>query len=217
MFNRVLYCVYVCFLDTLILFIPQLETREACLKHFASDLGKVVLGQLSKLYRALVWEGFILLAVAADEEKTKRDKKSEVEKMDTSSTKDSDCTTSIAVREKVVSKLSPANGGAKSGSSWSFVDSLKHLTPLLTLTSRVGRSLAEFMNLLIRISITPLIRHPHRSRYRDDPYVPPSEDALQICDEVTLLLVDSLQWMVPLPSQCEPAMRSPIKDWLFNG
>lgn len=196
---------------------PQLETREACLKQFASVLGKEVLGQLSRLYRALVWEGFILLAVAADEEKKKREKKSEVEKMDTSSTKDTDCITSIVVGEEVISKLSPASGKVTSDSSWPSVDSLKHLTPLLTLTSRVGRSLAEFMNLLIRISITPLVRNPHRSRYRDDPYVAPSDDALQICDEVTLLLVESLQWTVPLPSLCEQAARSPIKDWLFDG
>lgn len=143
----------------------QLESREACLKQFASTLGKEVLGQLSQLYRALVWEGFILLAVAADEEKKKREKHLEVEKMDTSTAKDADSTASTLVgEEEIVSKLSPAGGNH----SWQLVKSLKHLTPLLMLTSRVGRSLAEFMNLLIRICITPLVRNPHRSRYRDE-------------------------------------------------
>ncbi|XP_064399727.1 E3 ubiquitin-protein ligase HUWE1-like isoform X3 [Halichondria panicea] len=196
----------------------NLETREACLKQFASVLGKEVLGQLSQLYRALVWEVFILLAVAADEEKKKREKKSDVENMDTSSsTKDADSSASTLLSEEVISKLSPAGGNMSCDQPQLLVDSLKHITPLLTITSKVGRSLAEFMNLLIRISITPLVRNPHRSRFRDDPYVAPSEDALQICDKVTLLLVESLQWEVPSPSKCEQAMRSPIKDWLFNG
>ena len=150
------------------------------------------------------------MAVAADEEKKKREKQLETETMDTSTAKDT--TFATPGGELVISKLLTSED-----KSWTLVDSLKHLTPLLTLTSRVGCSLAEFINLLIRIAITPLVRNPHRSRYRDDPYVAPSEDALQICDEVTLLLIDSLQWEVPMPTACEQAMRSPIKDWLFAG
>lgn len=41
--------------------------------HWASALGHSVLQQLSLLYRALVWEGFILLAVASDEDRAIRE------------------------------------------------------------------------------------------------------------------------------------------------
>ena len=238
-----------------------METREACLKQFSSPTGKVVLQQLSKLYKALVWEGFILLAVAADKEKRSRTQTktesgtsismpkdscsghqvsssraqdeqgstatdfSAVETMDTSAPLPTmpsgeltqTGSTGLASNE-VVSKLSLGGVHNKKEQPWLLVESLKHLTPLLTITSRVGRSLAELMNLLIRIAITPLIRNPHRrERYRDDIYVPTSEDALQICDEVTLLLVDSLKWEVPMPQACSQAMESPIRDWLFAG
>ena len=245
-----------------------METREACLKQFSSPTGKVVLQQLSKLYKALVWEGFILLAVAADKEKKSRTQTKTVSGTSISMPKDSSSghqvssshaqdesaqgstavdssgTESSAVEtmdtsaplptipsgelsqsgstglasDEVVSKLSLGGVRNKKEQPWLLVESLKHLTPLLTITSRVGRSLAELMNLLIRIAITPLIRNPHRrERYRDDIYVPTSEDALQICDEVTLLLVDSLKWEVPMPQACSQAMESPIRDWLFAG
>lgn len=229
----------------------------------------MVLQQLSKLYKALVWEGFILLAVAADKEKKSRAQTktqsdtsismsssgrqessshtqtessetvqgstaidssghaepSTVETMDTSaplstnlSGEPSQTGSTGLASDEVVSKLSPGGVRNEKEQPWVLVESLKHLTPLLTITSRVGRSLAELMNLLIRIAITPLIRNPHRrDRYRDDVYVPPSEDALQICDEVTLLLVDSLKWEVPMPRACSQAMESPIRDWLFAG
>lgn len=239
-----------------------METREACLKQFSSPSGKTVLQQFSKLYRALVWEGFILLAVAADEEKKSRgkvnvqsdtdnlpsqnsntkiisnterdsldstqvsitiDSSNHSETMDTS-TPLHGMTAGLSFRfdaasDEVISKLSPSAGVHKEEKQpWVSVESLKHLTPLLSITSRVGRSLAELTNLLVRIAITPLIRNPHRrERYREDNYVPPSEDALKICDEVAMLLVDSLKWEVPMPQACSQAMESPIRDWLFAG
>ena len=101
-----------------------------------------------------------------------------------------------------------------------LVESLKQLTPLLTITSRVGRSLAELMSLLIRLSTSPL----HRAHRRGvghplivHSYQEPAKEAIQVCMEVTNLLVDSLKWEVPMPQACSSAMHSPIRDWLFAG
>ena len=101
-----------------------------------------------------------------------------------------------------------------------LVESLKQLTPLLTITSRVGRSLAELMSLLVRLSTSPL----HRTHRRGvghplivHSYQEPAKEAIEVCMEVTNLLVDSLKWEVPMPEACSSAMQSPIRDWLFAG
>ena len=101
-----------------------------------------------------------------------------------------------------------------------LVESLKQLTPLLTIMSRVGRSLAELMSLLIRLSTSPL----HRTHRRGPGhalimhgYQEPAKESIDVCMEVTNLLVDSLRWEVPMPQACSSAMQSPIRDWLFAG
>ena len=236
---------------------------------WASGLGQVTLHQISQLYRALVWEGFILLAVAAGEDNsikrvdsnaTEKENMQGVEsretvvphKPDTAVSMDVDIGESAATtslnRETdqdqtimetsdqqgpsdepnspaaVVSKLPPSPVSHSPQTQLTqhpsiLVESLKQLTPLLTITSRVGRSLAELMSLLIRLSTSPLHRI-HRRGAGHAPishYQEPAKEAISVCMEVTNLLVDSLKWEVPMPEACSSAMQSPIRDWLFAG
>lgn len=221
--------------------------------HWASPIGKTVLYQLSDLYRALVWEGFILLAVAAGEESspttaaaptTASSTTADQEpRSNTPATADEATPTAAAVMEvdspskpppvaPVVTVDPPAdqqstgafNPLSKSDSEQPhpsiLVESLKQLTPLLTITSRVGRSLAELMSLLIRLSTSPLHRGHRRGVGHPllmHSYQEPAREAIEVCMEVTNLLVDSLKWEVPMPQACSSAMQSPIRDWLFAG
>ena len=237
------------------------------MSQWSTTLGLSLLKQLSRLYRALVWEGFILLAVAANEDNkepesdskisipvcdqsaessshstvdeartgsrdtsgTSSQTEAKVEAMDTGSSTGQQQQPSVATlattetevmddSEEVKSKLSFLQQQSVSASS--LADSLKQLTPLLSITSRVGRSLAELMNLLIRLSTSPLYRTHRRGPGHTiilNNYQPPSDDAIAICTEVTNMLVESMKWEVPMPHECSPAMQSPIRDWLFAG
>lgn len=237
------------------------------MNQWSTTLGLSLLKQLSRLYRALVWEGFILLAVAANEDSKELESDSKisipvrdptpesgshstvdeartgsreasipsqasVEAMDTStettpqpliSTAPTSSTEQMDDSDIVKSKipsLSQMQPPSAATTTPSLTDSLKQLTPLLTITSRVGRSLAELMNLLIRLSTSPLYRTHRRGPGHTiilNNYQPPSEDAIAICTEVTNLLVESMNWEVPMPRECPPAMQSPIRDWLFAG
>lgn len=245
------------------------------MNQWSTILGLSLLKQLSRLYRALVWEGFILLAVAANEDSKELESNSKisipvrdptpesgshstvdeartgsreasapsraaVEAMDTGTsstvqqqerpTISTNATTSSTteieqmddsniVKSKLPS-LCQQTPGLPSSAPPSLTDSLKQLTPLLSITSRVGRSLAELLNLLIRLSTSPLYRTHRRGPGHTiilNNYQPPSKDAIAICTEVTNMLVESMNWEVPMPRDCSPAMQSPIRDWLFAG
>ena len=235
-----------------------------CVGQWATSLGLSLLKQLSRLYRALVWEGFILLAVAANEDGKEPESDSKIsipvrdptpesgshstvdeartgnresaqtesrgEAMDTTgpSTTQQGAESEadmIDASEVVKSKLPSVQQQQNRSSdgdalSPTLANSLKQLTPLLSITSRVGRSLAELVNLLIRLSTSPLYRTHRRGPGHTiilNNYQPPSEDAIAICTEVTDMLVESMKWEVPLPKGCGPAMQSPIRDWLFAG
>lgn len=210
-------------------------------------MGKTVLHQLSDLYRALVWEGFILLAVAAGEDTSSK----LVETGSHMSVLQEEATPTAVAMELdtpvdppvTVVVDPPADGGSAATNEESsdvhskplppdseseqltqhpsiLVESLKQLTPLLAVTSRVGRSLAELMSLLVRLSTSPL----HRAHRRGvghplimHSYQEPAKEAIDVCMDVTNLLVDSLKWEVPMPEACSSAMQSPIRDWLFAG
>lgn len=211
-----------------------------------------------------MWEGFILLAVAAkDEPGTKRavekvpvikvtESTSEnmtesesgpgnevqssetVVSMDTSSvttsaavpsdqhqgdgmeTSESDTANTRSETPEPTSKLPTDSGDIKPSNN--FIQSLKQLPPLFTITSQVGRSLAELLSFLVKVSTSPLHRPNRRGAgFLIPHYQPPSDEAISVCSEVTDLLLDSLKWEVPMPEQCPPAMQSPIRDWLFGG
>lgn len=260
-------------------FLHQVDSRVLCVTEWAKPPGKHALTQLARLYRALVWEGFILLAVAAKEDKSSEQKPGETTETLSRSGSSGGMETSVAmegVKElglKIKAPQSSADVGPSSQSQAAavrtaivppstslptdvamdqsscsdseeaggmarvrsldpavkasgfgiapaniLIQSLKQLTPLLTITSRVGRSLAEFLNLLVKVSTSPMHR-PHRrgAGFVIPHYQPPRDVAISVCSEVTNLLLDSLKWEVPMPKSCLPAMQSPIRDWLFGG
>ncbi len=212
-------------------------------------MGKTVLHQLSDLYRALVWEGFILLAVAAEEENSLPPKpeaalsaggppgQQQGEGASDGTVpmelEGAGASTTPVIPTVMLQTPSDAPGDtppppkplplADSDQLQHpsiLVESLKQLTPLLTITSRVGRSLAELMSLLVRLSTSPLHRVHRRGVGHPlivHNYQEPAKEAIQVCMEVTNLLVDSLKWEVPMPQACFSAMHSPIRDWLFAG
>ena len=255
--------------------------------HWASAIGRMVLHQLSDLYRALVWEGFILLAVAAGEDsasvkpavaadvappsppvvamevggvatevggvatlggqmvpdvvvqaaslemgvamdtRIEGDMPPASEPESVQSPEDTPAAPPPALPPAPPPSTTPVPPPTTATSSEEvsqhpsiLVESLKQLTPLLTITSRVGRSLAELMSLLIRLSTSPL----HRTHRRGvghplivHSYQEPAKEAIEVCMEVSNLLLDSLKWEVPMPQACSSAMQSPIRDWLFAG
>lgn len=226
-----------------------------CVKEWSKPAGQETLTRLAQLYRALVWEGFILLAVAAKDEppvervsviktsESTSEKPGESESgTETSVEQGSDTVVSMDVNTPTTS--GQQNEGMETSESDSkppeqrsgtpepvsklsnvemkpnsiLLHSLKELTPLFTITSRVGRSLAELLSFLVKVSTSPLHR-PHRrgAGFLISNYQPPLEEAINVCSEITTLLLDSLKWTVPMPELCVSAMQSPIRDWLFGG
>lgn len=247
------------------------------MKQWSSELGRSVLQQLSRLYRALVWEGFILLAVAASDDKALRESQSQTDgsasdaqttacgsgtdpsqpvrtqaqaavlptvltaetlpRTCTAAGGDDDNTTSDQDSSSLSTGNPVAAGGAPPitgvhpkprplGSQpppppppSGPVQSLKQLTPLLAVTSRVGGALAELISLLVKLCTSPLHRQHRRAGHGlvAYSYQPPSEDAVAVCLEASDLLVESMRWEVPLPAACGAAMLSPIHERLFKG
>ena len=160
------------------------------------------------MYHALVWEGFIVLAKASERESKKKKEESEVE----SKTKETG-TPPKSIPVSVISDNQPNQDDSKT-----FVQTLKSFTPPLTVTSRVGRSLAELMSVLVRICSSPQQRPLRRgpgSVYVS--YNPPSDEAVAVCMKMTELLNNSLTWKVPVPSEIDDINDPDMKEWLFSG
>ena len=237
---------------------PQIDSRVLCVNEWSKPAGRQVFSLLARLYRALVWEGFILLAVAAREEPSHaadstpgikveepasenvRESGSGTENRGGSQTQNPEVameTSSEAVQGNVgdgdgmeTSEPDTRTPQDRSGTpepasklpnvkpASALVLSLRQLPPLFTVTSNVGRSLAELLSFLVKISTDPIHRAQRRGAgFVVSHYQPPWEEAISVCSEVTDLLLDSLNWEVPLPEACTPAMKSPIRDWLFGG
>ena len=227
------------------------------MNEWSKPVGQQVLSHLARLYRALVWEGFILLAVAAKDERTDKTEEEKAatggepasEKMEESESGKGAGSTQTTEVSMDTSNSAIASGQEGDGMETSesdkrtpgdrsgtpeptsklrphpveikpnvLIQSLKQLPPLFTITSHVGRSLAELLSFLVKVSTSPLHR-PHRrgAGFLISHYQPPSEEAINVCSEVTDLLLDSLKWEVPMPEMCHSAMQSPIRDWLFGG
>lgn len=206
-----------------------------CVNQWASARGLPVLKQLSRLYRALVWEGFILHAAASDEGGciTKGGaidpttpayiEVSENQESMSSSSRSLLVTLGNVGRGLLPTYHEPAaSSSASSKPSEAAVAALvtsSTLRPLLlSLTSRVGRSLAELMSLLVRMGTGTLHRPQRRGVGANvPPYHPPTPEAIAICQEATDLLVESLRWKVPLPQSMKTPALSPTRLWLFTG
>lgn len=103
-------------------------------------------------------------------------------------------------------------------SKLSFASTLKSFTPPLVVTSRVGRSLAELMSLLVRLCVGPLQRPPRRGPgAANTPYVPLSDDVIALSMKITDLLLESLTWEVPSPVDKHIIADTDMKKWLFSG
>ena len=180
-----------------------------------------------------MWEGFIVLAAASDREESIETSKESSGRLATSEGKaaaeqvndegSSDQATVAMSSPPPPPTLAASLPGAsqhkseeKGDTTRALSQALKHFTPPLAVTSRVGRSLAELMNLLVRLSTGPLHR-PFRRGLGDGPYHPPSEDAITVCMHMSDLLVQSLTWNVPTPVGCGFITESLLKDWLFTG
>ena len=202
--------------------------------------------QLSKLYRALVWEGFILHAAAtASSDEGGGGPRGDLRPPGVDQSADGDDSSSRrllvtlgnAGRGTVSTQQETGTGptvvtvpmcsssdvctGVQQMTSPSSAQSLRPL--LLSLTSRVGRSLAELMSLLVRMSTGTLHRPQRRGGVGVNvvAYLPPSPEAIAICQEATNLLVDSLGWKVPVPQSMKTTSLSPAvlpsRLWLFTG
>ena len=194
----------------LLFFLLQGEARQICVKKWASPMGLRVLDQLSSLYRALVWEGFIVLAKASEKESEKKKAESEKPPQDTPTTPPK------YILVHVISKVNFKSN--TDNSPRGLVQTLKSFTPLLTVTSHVGRALAELMSVLVRICSLPLHRPLRRGLVSTNHiYAPPSEEAITVCMKMTQLLYDSLTWDVPIPSETDDISDTDIKEWLFSG
>ena len=193
-----------------------------------------MLNQLSSLYRALVWEGFIVLAAASDREESIETSKKTSSAVPASERKAEQVNEEGRSDQAAVAMSSsppppptalPAASlpgtsqhkpEEKGDTTRAISQALRQFTPPLAVTSRVGRSLAELMSLLVRLSTGPLHR-PFRRGLGDGPYHPPSEDAITVCMHMSDLLVQSLTWNVPTPVDCGFITESLMKDWLFTG
>lgn len=173
------------------------------------------MSQLSALYRSLVWEGFIVLAMASENEKK------DATTLDPAPLEPPSGKTTPKKDQPTLSQATPTNQEPQKtetlGDSTPFLPSLKPYMPLLAVTSRVGRSLAELMSLLVRLCTGPLHRPSRRGPGMVNNYHPPSEEAVKVCTRLTDMLVESLQWEVPIPSDDIIIVDKDMKEWLFSG
>ena len=181
----------------------QIEPRALIVNQWGSTDGLNILQQLLALYRALLWEGFTLLAIADSY-------KEEPNKTDHPPAESNDDVPLVC--DEVMPK-----SGHFSPSLKHLSPSLKHLTPLVAVTSRVGKSIAELLSLLVRLATGPLHRHHRRSFHAPVVSQPPPKEAINMCQNVASTLVDGLCWRIPLPHLQPCVLTSSLGQWLFEG
>lgn len=160
-----------------------------------------------------MWEGFIVLAAASANEET------------TPTSLKEGSTSSSSFEASTRGALFGNREGIGGKDTKLFALTLKSFTPPLVVTSRVGRSLAELMSILVRLATGPLHRPTRRGAGLATPlYVPLSDHALTVSMKVTDLLLESLTWEVPVPmatgggeGEDDVFSDSDAKKWLFTG
>ncbi|XP_053377275.1 E3 ubiquitin-protein ligase HUWE1-like isoform X3 [Mercenaria mercenaria] len=204
----------------------QTDIRTISVNHWGSELGLKVLSGLSKLYTSLVWESTVLLALCSEDIlpansefgradmskllpkdfKADADSKDEEtamsrasvspgsngvsQAMESLSTSDTPITmdteeTTPSDKDSKKSKLSPA-----------LQAQVKQLKPLLTVSSRLGRALAELFGLLVKLSVGGRLRQRGNQLPPTMPIVP-SPAAQSVAKALTKLLTDGLKWEPP--------------------
>lgn len=203
------------------------------MNHWGSELGLKVLAGLSKLYTSLVWESTVLLALCsedrlpagtefgkadmnkllpkdfkAEQESKEEDSMSRAsvspgsngvsQAMESLSTSDTPITmdTDDAVpndKEGKTAKLSPA-----------LQAQVKQLKPLMTVSSRLGRALAELFGLLVKLSVGGRLRQ--RGNQLPPMPVVPTPAAQSVSKALCKLLTDGIKWEPP-PYSPDPNLR----------
>ncbi|XP_061178702.1 E3 ubiquitin-protein ligase HUWE1-like [Saccostrea echinata] len=212
----------------------QTDLRTISVSHWGSELGLKVLSGLSKLYTSLVWESTVLLALCsedilppgcsfgkADMDKLlPKDFKVEKEEFSPGSTKEmgsngvSAAMESLSTSENNETPMEVNEGastskedgdGKKSKMSPALQAQVKQLKPLLSVSSRLCRTLAELFSLLVKLCVGSPVRQ-RRSQQIPLPPTVPSPYAQAVAKSLTKLLTNGFQWEPP-PYSPVPKLR----------
>ena len=107
---------------------------------------------------------------------------------------DNDGTKTESAKESTGGAGGAGDGGTASKVSPQLATLIKHIKPLLSIASRLGRSLSEFFTVLVKLFVLP--QH-HRQRRHYQSFVPPKEPSWQCVGLLTKMLVDGLTWDSP--------------------
>lgn len=204
----------------------QNDIRSVAVAHWGSELGLAVLKGLSRLYTSLVWESTVLLALCSEDtlpvgcefgksdmEKLlppKLDSKTENEETfspASGTSADSNSSVTAAMEnlstEPEVMGMEVDSEKPKQSSTSSPVSSyqIKQIKPLLSESSRLGRSLAELFALLVKLCVGSPLRQRRGQQHFPAPPAP-SAPAKAVASALTRLLAEGLSW--------EPPSTSPI-------
>lgn len=172
----------------------QNDVRTVCINHWGAELGIETLKKLCHLYSALVWESSVLLVLCTQEklsdecELLKKDLQKLSELLE-------------ADNESAVSDNQPSSSDEPSTSSDSEKSKTKSsaklrlLKKLLAASSKLGRALAEFFSLLVRLAVGS----GQRQRRPQHVVVPsmPTLPARLIASQLAKLLMHGLSWKEP--------------------
>ncbi|XP_048739045.2 E3 ubiquitin-protein ligase HUWE1-like isoform X5 [Ostrea edulis] len=202
----------------------QTDLRTISVNHWGSELGLKVLGGLSKLYTSLVWESTVLLALCSEdvlppgclfgkEDMDKllpKDFKAEKEDLSPGSTKEMGSNgVSAAMESLSTSENNETPMEVNEGASTSKEDKdkrgkmspalqaqVKQLKPLLSVSSRLCRTLAELFSLLVKLCVGSPVRQ-RRSQQIPLPPTVPSPSAQAVAKSLTKLLTNGFKWEPP--------------------
>ncbi|XP_041093093.1 E3 ubiquitin-protein ligase HUWE1-like [Polyodon spathula] len=206
--------------------VGQSEIRAISVKQWGSPLGLSVLMKLSQLYCSLVWESTVLLSLCsptslpagcefgqADMQKLvpKEEKgagggssESETAVPGTSSAVEPPAQgllegigldgDSLAPME--TDEPSAADPKSKSKLTPAMAARIKQIKPLLSASSRLGRSLAELFGLLVKLCVGSPVRQ-RRSHHAPSATTAPTLAARSTASSLTKLLAKGLSWQPP--------------------
>lgn len=208
-------------------YLLQTDLRTISVSHWGSELGLKVLSGLSKLYTSLVWESTVLLALCSEEilppgcafgkadmdKLLPKDFKLEKEDMSPGSAMGSNGVSaameSLSTSENNETPMEVNEGastskddkdGKKSKMSPALQAQVKQLKPLLSVSSRLCRTLAELFSLLVKLCVGSPVRQ-RRSHQIPLPPTVPSPYAQAVAKSLTKLLANGFQWE---PPACSP-------------
>ncbi|GAB6020027.1 hypothetical protein CHUAL_014109 [Chamberlinius hualienensis] len=201
----------------------QSDVRTISVNHWGSELGLTVLRGLSKLYTSLVWESTVLLTLCSDDALPTGCQfgRADMEKLlpkelkgtDESSLGSSGVTSAMEALStdsntmevdepsKSPSASTSTSAATKPKLSLCLQAQIKHIKPLLSSSSRLGRALAEFFGLLVKLCVGSPVRQRRGLPTPSNPTLP-SPPARAVACALTKLLTNGLSW--------EPPSSSPI-------